>query len=242
MHMNIKKLIRLLPGGKKYLDQRRYKKQKKQTEAYGDNAKERFTTIYKDKIWSDGETVSGPGSTLQYTENIRKELPALFDELRIMSFLDAPCGDFNWFSKINLPEEFRYTGGDIVKDIITSNKELYQGDNVGFIELNIIEDPLPSADLWMCRDCLFHFSNEDIIHTLHNFLAADIQYLLTSTHTKITKNLDIPTGEARGLNLEMSPFNFPKADRYIEDYIEGFPVRYLALWSRDAVKGALERI
>ena len=34
------------------------------------------------------------------------------------------------------------------------------------------------------------------------------------------------------LNLELPPFNFGPATQYVDDYVDGFPVRKLALWDR----------
>jgi len=50
-----------------------------------------------------------------------------------------------------------------------------------------------------------------------------------------TENTDIPTGYYRQLNLELPPFGFCKPMVYIDDWIEGYPVRKLCLWSRQAL-------
>lgn len=60
-----------------------------------DNLKGVFSEIFKTNKWRSTESVSGAGSELKYTANLRKHLPALFEELGVKSVLDAPCGDFN---------------------------------------------------------------------------------------------------------------------------------------------------
>ena len=83
---------------------------------------DRFTWIYKKKIWSKGESRSGPGSTLKYTENLRKQLPILFQKYSIQKIFDAPCGDFNWMRLVVDKLDVNYLGADIVPELIKNNK------------------------------------------------------------------------------------------------------------------------
>lgn len=194
-----------------------------------------FTHHYANREWNSDESVSGPGSTLHYTENIRKELPCLVEALGVTRILDAPCGDFNWFKAIHWTREILYLGGDIVPDLITQNQARHGHEQRHFTRLDITKDPLPEADLWLCRDCLFHLSNQDIRMALENFVRSRIPYLLTSTHTSCEVNEDIPTGSFRLLNLTLAPFHLPLPIQEMEDWIEGYPERRLSLWSHDDV-------
>src|SRR5688500_1614611 len=76
-----------------------------------------FSEIYRDNLWGDPESVSGRGSTLARTVNIRKALPELLRSINARSLLDAPCGDFNWMRLVDLGE-IRYTGVDVVSELI----------------------------------------------------------------------------------------------------------------------------
>ncbi len=192
-----------------------------------------FTDFYKINQWSNEESISGPGSTLEYTENIRTEIPKLLKQLNIKSILDAPCGDFNWFGRINQPLDFNYTGGDIVGPMIKNNIKQFENHRTRFIQIDITKDKLPNTDLWLCRDCLIHFSDKDIFNTLSNFLKSDISYLLTTTYTESKTNKNIPTGSHRFLNLELPPFNFCKPILYIDDWIDGHPIKKIGLWKRE---------
>lgn len=129
----------------------------------------------------------------------------------------------------------RYLGGDIVEPLIANNQARFGDEHTSFQILDICHDPLPQADLWMCRDCLFHFSYQDVQRAMQNFLRADIPYLLTSTHTACDENIDIVTGDFRLFNLEKPPFSFGRAQVYIKDWIDGYPERYLALWSKESL-------
>jgi len=173
----------------------------------------RFTWIYENNHWNDDESLSGPASTIKYTENLRKEFPLLITDFKINSMLDAPCGDFNWM-KVLLPTiKVKYTGADIVQELIDSHNKNYKNDNVNFIKIDLITDKLPYSDLLFCRDCLFHLSNADIKNVLKNFLDAGIPFLMTTTHKNKNKNFhnrDILPGEIfRMIDLFSSPFNLP---------------------------------
>lgn len=232
--LTIRGIVSSFPGGEaliraraNYLESRRFAR-------IGGTA-EVFRHHYEYNRWRNDESVSGPGSTVAYTENIRKRLPALVKELGVSTILDAPCGDYNWFRLIQWETPIRYTGGDIVEPLVERNQSLYGNSSTRFIPLNIIHDTLPEAELWLCRDCLLHLSNHDIFGVIRNFLRSEIPYLLTSTYTECSKNHDIPTGAYRPLNLQLSPFEFGEPLRSMDDWIEGHPVRHLALWERETL-------
>ena len=198
-----------------------------------------FTDYYFNNFWGNKESVSGAGSTLEYTENVRKEIPLLVERFGIHKFLDAPCGDYNWFQAMQRPQGMEYIGGDIVEELIKQNQIKFGDSSTSFIPLDVIADALPQADMWMCRDCLFHFSYEDIFKTLANFVRSDIKYIFTSIHTECTANADIVTGGARQLNLELPPFNLCKPLLYVDDWIPGFTVRRMGVWTREMVAESL---
>ncbi len=216
-----------LPG----YSQIKYLKRKYRQRKFND-AEDIFTDHYNKNFWGDSESVSGSGSTLTYTENIRKELPDLIEGLSCNSMLDAPCGDYNWIKLIKWKEDFSYIGGDIVKALIESNSDKFARDKVSFIHLNIIDDTLPDVDLWMCRDCFIHLSNEDVSKALSNFSKSNIDYLLVSNYPQCTVNRNMPTGSGRLYNLLLPPFNLPAPVKTIDDWVEGFPVRNLSLWRK----------
>src|SRR3982750_719346 len=68
-----------------------------------DDPKELFTYYYEVNRWQNPETLSGDGSTLANTENVRSELPELLNKFGVRKLLDAPCGDFNWFRHVERP-------------------------------------------------------------------------------------------------------------------------------------------
>jgi hypothetical protein len=168
-----------------------------------------FSDIYEKNLWRDAESKSGRGSTLERTTVIRQELPALLRELNVKSLLDAPCGDFNWMSQIDLGPVM-YIGADVVPSLIRRNQRLYGDDSKTFLTLDITRDVMPDADVILCRDCFIHFSFRDIRVALANFMQSSASYLFATTHTEVREHRDIPTGQGRNVNLLLPPFNFPE--------------------------------
>ncbi len=106
--------------------------------------------------------------------------------------------------------EVRYTGGDIVAELIAQNQEKYAGERRTFLELDLLTDALPDADCILVRDCLVHFSLEHIRQALENIRQSNITYLLTTSFPGTRHNEDIQTGHWRTLNLQLAPFLFPE--------------------------------
>ncbi len=195
-----------------------------------------FTRIYLENGWKSAESRSGPSSTLARTKTLRDGLPQLMGAFNIRTIVDAPCGDFNWMRSFVEGQSFSYIGGDIVLPMIKDHQAEFKGNRrVKFKHLDITQDKLPQADLMLCRDCLFHFSYEDTLKVLKNFLSADIPYLLTTTHYNKGQivNRDIRTGGWRMMDLFEAPYNFP-ADVLFR-IVDGGGDREMCLWSRDQV-------
>lgn len=166
-----------------------------------------FTSIYHENLWGDAESVSGPGSTIRESTKLRNELPRLLKEIDAKSMLDAPCGDFNWLSKVQLPLD-KYIGADIVADLIAQNRKLYTNERREFLIRDITRANLPAVDVILCRDCFIHFSFRHIADTIKSFKRTKSTYLLTNTYPSWTENTDIQTGAFRPVNLQLAPFNF----------------------------------
>ena len=235
----LRELLSGIPGGRRlYRAYRYYRKKRDLVQvAPGENI---FEHYYKKNYWGDEESLSGPGSTLRYTENIRRQVPRLAAELGVETFFDAPCGDYNWVRAIQWTKPIHYIGGDIVAPLIEQNRTRYGNSRVSFVHIDIVRDALPHADIWLCRDCLFHLSFRDIFLSLSNFARSDIRYLLTTVHSACDENIDIPTGSFRLLNLCKPPFNLHAPITLIDDWIEGYPVAHLALWDRERVAAWLK--
>jgi hypothetical protein len=184
--------------------------------------KDRFNRIYEKNLWRSEETRSGEGSEINYTVSLRRWLINNLPKLKIKHLVDAPCGDFNWMKKVVLKSSFYYSGFDIVNSIIERN-QYYSSAKIKFAVANICKDQLPNCDLLMVRDCLFHFSYNDINKFLKNINKIKYKYLLTTTHIvkKNFINRDIITGDFRIINLFSYPFNFNNQN--IVDRVNDYP-------------------
>lgn len=200
--------------------------------------KDVFQNIFDKRAWGVGESVSGPGSSVEATKQIIQVLPDILNQFQIKSVLDAPCGDFNWMRHISGYIK-QYIGVDIVPSIIGRNNIIYQAGHIKFLNLDLTVDPLPKTDLIFCRDCLVHFSYQDIRKAITNFKRSGSTYLLTTTFCRRTVNCDIATGGWRPLNLQIEPFIFPVPKLTIlENCMEGngqFADKSLSLWLLDDI-------
>jgi hypothetical protein len=169
-----------------------------------------FQQIHDGSEWNivTTESVSGEGSTMDQTATLRAELPGLLRKLGVQHLLDLPCGDFNWMQHVDLAG-IHYTGGDIVESLVLRNNAQFGNDLRQFLHLNLLTDPLPTADLLFCRDCLVHLSFADVQAALDNIRRSGITYLATTHFHEEPENTDILTGGWRPLNFFKAPFNFP---------------------------------
>lgn len=182
--------------------------------------KEIFTKIYEENLWCSPESKSGPGSSLDSTEVLRKELPVLFKKFDITSILDIPCGDFNWMRHVDF-NEIKYTGADIVEPLIESNKERFPEHD--FKVLDLVNDPLPAVDLIFVRDCLGHLSNRNVLQAIANMRKSGSKYLLATSFTVWSQNPDIVDGGWKCINLMIEPFNLVPFYLINEECKEGYP-------------------
>jgi Capsular polysaccharide synthesis protein len=175
-----------------------------------------FVNIYQDNLRRGDESISGPGSCLAQTAEIREKLPHLVADIGATSLLDVPCGDFNWMKHLDLGIK-EYIGVDIIPQLIEHNQRTFSNLHRKFVALDLTKHHLPRVDLILCRDCLVHFCFKEIFEALKNFKRSGSEYLLTTTFTQPRLNTEIRTGDWRPLNLRMPPFNFPPPLRLINE-------------------------
>lgn len=202
-----------------------------------------FARICRTNAWKGRESVSGSGSDLDQTRELIRQMPALLRELNATSMLDIPCGDFNWMKRVDLGG-ISYTGADIVPDLIETNQRRYGADRIRFVVADLLRGGVPRADVVLCRDCLVHFSFQDVFAALETICASGARYLLTTTFTAHPSNTDIRTGGWRPLNLEKEPFLLPGPERLlVERCTENGGVyadKSLGLWQISSVLRRLE--
>jgi len=190
---------------------------------------------------------SGPGSTIEYTQNLRSHLPIIFNKFNIETLLDAPCGDMVWMHLVlEEKKDIKYIGGDILLGLIEKHRQAFKDyPNRNFIHLDITEDAIPTSDLWIVRDVLFHLAPENIIKVFENFLRSHVKYILISSHcaesvgpdgVKWRENRAIKDAEYALLNLFADPYNFPEPLYRFNDTMENHPIREMCLWDRNQIE------
>lgn len=178
-----------------------------------------YTDIYKLNYWSSKESVSGGGSEIGSTNKIREILPVLFKNYGVKTFIDAPCGDFNWMKLVDMSLLDSYIGIDIVKEVIFTNQCKYTTDKINFQVGDLTSTKLPAGDMILVKDCFIHFSFEDIFSAIENIKYSGIKYLAINHSNDIDKNDSIMTGGGhRPINFSIKPFCFKNVGEYEIDY------------------------
>jgi SAM-dependent methyltransferase len=199
-----------------------------------------FAKIYRENGWNDSESSSGLGSRMDETRNIRLALPNLFRDLKVRTLLDAPCGDWNWMRNVELGD-IQYLGADIVPELIANNTARFANLSSGehsqrrFEVIDLVLGPVPKADLVLCRDCLVHLSNENVLKALKNIIASGSRYLLTTTFVNQKINTDIIIG-FRCVNLQLPPFSLPEPLMLIDEGSSEQADKRLGLWDLQALR------
>lgn len=181
------------------------------------------------------ETACGAGSTLALTTSVRAWLPKLLRDLDVRVLLDAPCGDANWIAHTDLAG-IDYFGCDYDQSHLAAARsrdfdpQAFAPRSKVFIQLDVVSDTLPVADLMLCRELLQHLPNLISERVLRNFFGSGIPWLLATSHDA-QMNADISdVGMFRPLNLTLPPFDLPAPRQCIED--EPGSGRILGLWHR----------
>ncbi|WP_152563387.1 hypothetical protein [Ruegeria halocynthiae] len=209
---------------------------------------------FESKSWSGRANGprSGPGSTLAATEPLREALPRIFNQFKVETFLDAPCGDWTWMREVDL-NGIRYIGGDISLQVLEEVKAQHGVPGREFVHLDITSDPLPKADLMMCRDCLFHLKWWLRWAFFENFVASDIPYLLMTRHYILRNPRLQNNANFKRFNPCAAPFNFPDPLETISEtgeinqdpeFLEtsvGRSQRSLGIWSKGQIIDVLKQ-
>lgn len=194
----------------------------------------RFDRIYETNLWGSPDSRSGLGSALDATAGLRAALPALLAATRTRTLLDVPCGDFSWLS--TLPLDLDYIGADIVGQLVARNEATFGGPGTRrrFLRRDLTSDPLPRADVVLCRDCLVHLSFANVFAAFGNLRRSGSIWLLTTTFLDHEENTDIEDGDWRMLNLQHPPFNLPlPSEVLVEGCVEeggAYADKALGLW------------
>jgi hypothetical protein len=209
---------------------------------------------FETKTWAGkrgGSPRSGPGSSMELTQQLRLAFPRIIEQYGVKTLVDAPCGDWFWMQHVDLAG-VSYIGGDISKEITDANSEQFARPGVKFIHLDITSDPIPTADIVLCRDCMMHLKHWLRWEFFKNFVASDSKYLITTVHHVLENKAVTRNGGFKRFNPCIAPFNFSPALELIPETAETLPddilqnrvadhtQRSIGIWSRQQVVEALK--
>jgi SAM-dependent methyltransferase len=118
-----------------------------------------------------------------YLEKVR----ALIETEGVKTVVDLGCGDFQIGSRI-LDFVDRYIGCDIVPGLVAYNSEKFGSEKVEFQVLDIVNGPLPPADLCLVRQVFQHLSNAQIKSVLPKLRAYRI--VLVTEHFPVASKME----------------------------------------------------
>lgn len=166
------------------------------------------------------ESVSGPGSFIASTEEIRRWLPVALRELGVRVLADVPCGDHHWMSQVELP--CAYVGYDIVEELVEQNRQRYP--QRAFYRLNAIEQRPMDCDAVLCRDLLVHLTYDHAAAAIANFRAAGAKWLICTTFPGV-ENRELVESHGgwgwRPLDMEAAPFLLGPAIDGVREVVAG---------------------
>ena len=179
--------------------------------------KNAFRHIYLSNHWQNyfkldlQKSRSGPGSNLNYTSDMSRELEKFFADKNIKTILDIGCGDFIWMNLLlNKYYNYdKYLGLDIVDELIKNNNLKYSNDKISFKTFDLVKDEIPKGfDIILIRDVFIHLKNEQIVNFLNLLKNLDIKFFGVTSTPSLKKNNELKAvGRYRDINIEIEPFN-----------------------------------
>ena len=157
------------------------------------------------------ESLSGPGSWLCNTSESVEFINETIADYGVSSILDLGCGDWNWFSRVNL-DGVTYQGWDADESMVADVSARHGGPSVTFAVKDIVLEDYPAVDLIVCRDVLFHMMPAVALAVLEKIQRSGALLIATSFRDapRNEKPVQYTTFENWGyydINLNIAPFN-----------------------------------
>ena len=186
-----------------------------------------FKAIYKSNHWNksnkfnNNQSFSGPGSIPNsfQTNNLIKNLKKFFEDNNIKNVLDAPCGDCAWIKNL-FDLNIKYTGIDIVEDLIRSNQvNFISNSNIEFYckDVSLIKN-FNDYDFVLMRDFFIHLPISQIQNILFNLKNSNCKFFALNSYENNPINKEISTGKHRKINLLKEPFNLGAPFSKIQEF------------------------
>jgi hypothetical protein len=184
----------------------------------GGSTKDVFEHIYAERQWGSlgepGPIDSGAGSastpSIPYVTIVRDYIKA--EGVKVVA--DLGCGDFRVGKAICEGLDIQYIGVDVVRPLVGPLNATYQSDRTKYLCLDLIEDELPEADIYLIRQVFQHLGNQQIEINLNKPRGETVlvtEHLPTTPAAHNTDKLpgpDIRLYRKSGVFLEHRPFSF----------------------------------
>lgn len=195
----------------------------------GVNHQQVFSEIYSGSIWgkdSKSEFYSGTGSDEPYARPYTDVITKFIKENKVSSIVDLGCGDFRIGSKITEENPVKYTGVDVVSDLIEYNNSHFASERINFRQVNIVKEKLPFGQMCLIRQVLQHLSNSDIQRILQK--CKQYEYVIITEHHPLGDNNQPNVDKAPdgGIRLEWNSGVFldhPPFDKRVEELLTVYP-------------------
>jgi len=166
--------------------------------------KDYFGNIYYSKSWGYEGSLSGGGSSPSNTVSYREFLVDFIDKNKIKTVYDFGCGDWS-FSKLIDWSSVKYTGIEVVKDLIDEHRKNYGSETIKFVYLKDAQKFYRyHGDLLIIKDVLQHWTNDEVTTFLDNVIDNFKYILITNSYTQV-EDWEDNTNRNRPLSLKFYP-------------------------------------
>ena len=165
----------------------------------------KFGKIYADRIWGRG---SGYGSSRSATRKYRAFLTNFITNNDVESIVELGCGDFQ-VMKLVVKKGIKYTGYDVVSDVINKNRSKFESSNIQF-QLLSDYSALDSGSLLICKDVLQHLPIQECKKIIREVFPQYRHVLVTNCighRNSQSVNENIQTGSFTNVDLRQNPYS-----------------------------------
>jgi SAM-dependent methyltransferase len=143
----------------------------------------------------------------EYAKPYVVTLQKFLQDYEVGSVVDLGCGDWQ-FSRLIDWGEIEYLGLDVVASVVDTNTKLFATDAISF-ETTTVGEPLPSADLVVCKDVLQHLPLPIVTDYLVEFRQRYKHILITNdVYPDSATNAETPPGaSSRAIRPDLEPFS-----------------------------------
>lgn len=168
-----------------------------------DDVRRAFSDIYENDKWEGG---SGAGSFPEYTGPYVGTVQQFLHDYEIKSVVDLGCGDWQ-FSRLIDWSGVEYLGLDVVETVVEANRKKFANESIAF-EVATVGEPLPPADLVVCKDVLQHLPLSIVADYLAEFRQRYKHILVTNdVYPDGATNYECLPGAGRAIRPDLEPFS-----------------------------------